>query len=167
LVSLVIDALISAFGDLLSQRFPDVSVLLVSLASIIVPIIIITVLFALLFKYLPDANIPWRLTWRGAIITAVLFALGKNAIGYYIGQSNTANLYDAAGSILVIMLWVFYASLIFLFGAVVTAIYVKERSGQQIEPADYAVRIQEKELEIEQGKDTGEQPLQEDTNHSQ
>ena len=156
LVSLVIDAIISRFGDLLSQRFPDVSILLVNLASIIVPIAIITVLFALLFKYLPDAAIPWKLTWRGAIITAILFAIGKNAIGYYIGQSQTANLYEAAGSILVIMLWVFYASLIFLFGAVITAIYVEQRSRQGIEPADYAVKVEEQEVEVEKGNDTEE-----------
>lgn len=160
LVSLVIDALISAFGELLAQRFPDVSLLLVGIASILVPLAIITVLFALLFKYLPDINISWHHTWRGAIITSILFALGKNAIGYYIGQSQTATLYDAAGSLLVIMLWVFYASLIFLFGAVITAEYVKERSGRGVEPADYAVRVKEKEIEVEEGADTSEEPLE-------
>ncbi|PHN05052.1 YihY/virulence factor BrkB family protein [Flavilitoribacter nigricans] len=166
LVSLVIDAIISGFGDLLSQRFPDVSLLLVGLASIIVPLAIITLLFALLFKYLPDAAIPWRLTWRGAIITAVLFALGKNAIGFYIGQSQTASLYDAAGSILVIMLWVFYASLIFLFGAVITAVYVERSSYRGIEPADYAVKVEDKEVEVEKGNDTEDKPVEEDTSTS-
>jgi membrane protein len=130
----------------------------VNLTSLIIPIVVITVLFALLFKYLPDATIPWKLTFRGAIITAILFAVGKNAIGYYIGQSETANLYDAAGSILVIMLWVFYASLIFLFGAVITAIYVEQYSFEGIEPADYAVKVEEKEIEVEKGCDTEEQP---------
>lgn len=156
MVSLVIDAIISAFGNLLAQRFPDISLFLVSIASVILPLAIITVLFALLFKYLPDINISWRHTWRGAIITSILFALGKNAIGYYIGQSQTASLYDAAGSILVIMLWVFYASLIFLFGAVITEEYVKERTGHGVKPADYAVRVKEKEVAVEEGADTSQ-----------
>lgn len=160
-VSLVIDAMISAFGDMLAYRFPDISLVLVGLASIIIPLIIITILFALLFKYLPDISITWGHTWRGAVITAILFALGKNAIGYYIGQSKTATLYDAAGSILVLMLWVFYASLIFLFGAVVTAVYVEQHSSQGIEPADYAVKVEEKKIELEEGQDTSNEPLEE------
>jgi membrane protein len=157
LVSLVIDAIISGFGDYISQRFPQVSVVLLTVASIVLPLLIITVLFAILFKFLPDAKTPWRLTWRGAAITALLFAVGKNAIGYYIGQSSTASLYDAAGSILVIMLWVFYASLIFLLGAVITARSVDESSYEGLQPADYAVKVENVEVEVEQGKETSDE----------
>lgn len=149
LVSLIVDALISAFGDLLSEYFPNISLVLVSVASVLVPLVIIAVLFSFLFKYLPDVDIPWRYTLHGAVITSILFALGKYAIGYYIGQSETANLYDAAGSILVIMLWVFYASLIFLFGAVITALYVRARAENGIQPSSYAVKFERQTVEIE------------------
>lgn len=158
LVSLMIDAVISGLGGIISDRFPNVSLVVVGLASVLAPLVIITLLFALLFKYLPDAKIPWKLTWRGAIITAILFALGKNAIGFYIGRSETANLYDAAGSILVIMLWVFYASLIFLFGAAITAIYVQRENREGIEPEDYAVKVEEQEVEVKKGKATEDKP---------
>lgn len=151
LVSLVIDAVLSGFGDFIADRIPGISLVLLGITTVIVPLLVITLLFALLFKYLPDAEITWRQTWRGAIITALLFAFGKNAIGYYIGQSQTANLYDAAGSILVIMLWVFYASLIFLLGAVITANYVEDSTRKGIEPVSYAVKVEEKEIEVEQG----------------
>lgn len=157
LVSLVIDAVISGFGDYISRQFPQVSLVLLAIASIVIPLLVITVLFAILFKFLPDAKTPWRLTWRGAAITALLFAFGKNAIGYYIGQSNTANLYDAAGSILVIMLWVFYASLIFLLGAVITARSVSREAENGLEPSSYAVKVKNVEMEIEQGEDTVEE----------
>lgn len=156
LVSLVIDAIISGFGDYIAQRFPQVSMAIVTVASMLIPLLVITVLFAILFKFLPDAKTPWRLTWRGAAITALLFAVGKNAIGYYIGQSNTASLYDAAGSILVIMLWVFYASLIFLLGAVITAQSVSKDSSKGLQPASYAVKVKQVEVEMEQGEETTE-----------
>lgn len=152
LVSLSINALLGAFGRYLSDRLPDVSLILIGIASFILPLAIITLLFAILFKYLPDAKISWRTTWRGAIITAILFSIGKDLIGLYIGQSRTANLYDAAGSVLVIMVWVFYASLIFLFGAVITAIYVERQNGR-IEPESYAVKVEKKEIEVEKGEE--------------
>lgn len=156
LVSLVIDAIISGFGDYIAQRFPQISMAIVTVASMLIPLLVITALFAILFKFLPDAKTPWRLTWRGAAITALLFAVGKNAIGYYIGQSNTASLYDAAGSILVIMLWVFYASLIFLLGAVITAQSVSKDSIEGLQPASYAVKVKQVEVEMEQGEETVE-----------
>ncbi|MFK7934021.1 MAG: YihY/virulence factor BrkB family protein [Saprospiraceae bacterium] len=148
LVSLSINAIVSAFGEYLSQWLPDISLLFVSIINFFLPLIIITLLFALLFKYLPDAKLDWSETWIGAVITAILFTVGKYAIAFYIGNSETANLYDAAGSVLVIMVWVFYASAIFLFGAVFTYVYAKALS-DGIQPSSYAVRIEQREIEID------------------
>lgn len=147
LVSLSINAIISALGDYLARYLPDLSLFMLYLINLILPLVIITLLFAMLFKYLPDAKLDWNETWIGAGMTAILFTVGKYGIAFYIGNSDTANLYDAAGSVLVIMLWVFYASAIFLFGAVFTYVYAKNLS-DGIRPSSYAVRIEQREIEI-------------------
>lgn len=96
-----------------------------------------TFLIALMFKYLPDAKIAWRHTWFGAFITAVLFVLGKSAIGLYLGQAAVASSFGAAGSVVIFMIWTYYASLIILFGAEITH-SVAERRGEHAAPADHA-----------------------------
>jgi membrane protein len=118
----------------------------------VLPLAIITLLFALLFKFLPDAKLAWKDTWFGALVTAVLFSLGKYLIGFYIGKSSTASLYDAAGSILVIMIWTYYASAILLFGATFTFLRAKHLHGG-VQPEDYAVRIKNVEVKMEKGND--------------
>lgn len=140
LVSLTVNALISAFAKYLETSIGSVSLVFSLLTSIVLPFLIITILFATIFKLLPDVNLKWRDTWFGAILTSVLFNIGKHLISFYIGNSNIVGLYDAAGSVMVIMVWVFYASLIFMFGAVFT--YVRMQSfGDQVKPSDYAVKI--------------------------
>lgn len=140
LVSLTINALISAFSQQLESLLGGVSTILTGLISLILPLVIITVLFAMIFKYLPDAKLKWEDTWVGAIFTAILFSGGKYLIGFYIGNSQTANLYDAAGSVMVIMVWVFFAAAIFLFGAVFTCVHAKYMEGK-VAPTDYAVKV--------------------------
>ncbi len=149
LVSLSVDAFISAFGNYLSEKLPDISMVIVTLASIVLPFIMTVFLFTMIFKYLPDIKIEWKDTLVGATITAVLFSIGKELIGYYIGNSNVANLYDTAGSIMVIMIWVFYASVIFLFGAVFVYVY-GDKIASGIEPSDYAVEVIHKEIEMKE-----------------
>lgn len=148
LVSLTINALISTFSNYLENAIGGLSMTLTAITSLILPLIIITFLFAMIFKYLPDAKVKWKDTWAGAFFTAICFTIGKYLIGFYIGNSQTANLYEAAGSIMVIMVWVFFASIIFLFGAVFTFVYAKFMSGG-IRPADYAVKVIQKEVKIE------------------
>lgn len=149
LVSLIVDALVTSFGDYLERWIGTFSTLLVTISSFVIPLFVISFLFALLFKFLPDAKIKWRDTWFGAIVTTLLFALGQYLIGFYIGNSRLASLYDAAGSLLVVMLWVYYSSAIFLFGATLT--YVRsERMNRGIMPADYAVRVEQREVEVEE-----------------
>ena len=152
LVSLVISALVNAFTDLLLSQFPDAAVMVTTALSFLIQLVIIVLLFAMIFKYLPDAKLKWRDTWIGAWVTAILFSIGKIGIGFYLGNSNTANVYDAAGSLVIIMLWVFYASIIFLFGAVFTYVYAGRRN-RHIEPAAYAVRVEQREIVVETGED--------------
>ena len=159
LVSLVIDALITSFGHYLNDMVGDVSAATVLITSILVPLGIITLMFAMLFKFLPDAKLAWRDTWFGAFVTAVLFSLGKYLIGFYIGSSSAASVYDAAGSVLVVMLWVYYASAIFLFGATFTFVRAKQLNGR-VKPEDYAVRVKQTEIKLEKGTDVVSAPVQ-------
>ena len=149
LVSLIVDALLTSFGDYLKEWIGAFSTLMVIITSFVLPIVVISLLFALLFKFLPDARLRWRDTWFGALLTAVLFALGQYLISFYIGNSQMASLYDAAGSVLGVMLWVYYTSAIFLFGG--TFSYVRAKLlNRRIMPADYAVRVEQKEVTVEQ-----------------
>jgi len=95
---------------------------------------VVSLLFALIFKLLPDVKIAWREVWLGAVITAVLFSLGKYALGLYLGRSTFASAYGAAGSLVIFLVWVYYSSQILFFGAEFTRLYAI-RSGAKIEPA--------------------------------
>jgi membrane protein len=110
---------------------------------------VITLLFAAIFKVLPDVKLRWRDVWIGAIGTAFLFTAGKYVLGLYLGRESTASSYGAAGSVIVILMWVYYGSLILFFGAEFTRAYAKE-AGSQMEPSHYAVPLTEKE-KTEQG----------------
>ena len=117
LVSLVVDALISALGNFVAQWIGGFATYLMAFDSILLDLAATTRLFAIFFRYLPDVTLKWKDTWFGALVTMGLFTAGKSLIGLIIGNSEVADLYDAAGSVLVVMLWVYYASAIFLFGA--------------------------------------------------
>ena len=152
LVSLSVSALLSAFGDYLSRLAPNFSVVVAQILSNVFSLGVITLLFAMLFKYLPDAKVRWRDTWVGAFVTALLFSVGKIGISFYLGSSDAGNLYDAAGSLIVLMLWVFYASVIFFFGAVFTYQWALNHQ-RTISPTGYAVRFERREVEVEHGED--------------
>ncbi len=100
---------------------------------------LVTLLFALIYKVLPDVKLAWRDVWVGAVVTAVLFTVGKYLIGLYLGKSGVASPYGAAGSVVIILLWVYYSSQILLLGAEFTHVYVV-RQGRYVEPAENAVR---------------------------
>ena len=119
-VSLVITTTITQAGSALEAWFGEITAWLVFLDFILLNLAVLTVLFAVMFRYLPDVQMKWRNTWFGAFFTALLFLGGKSLIAIFIGNSEVANFYEAAGSILVLMLWVYYASAIFLFGATIT-----------------------------------------------
>ena len=120
--------------------------LVMSLIDIAASFVIVTVAFAAIFKWLPDVKIAWRDVWAGAAVTAILFALGKYALGIYLGYTSTASVYGAAGSLILVLLWVYYSALIFLFGAEFTQVYAR-RWGKDIHPGKYAERVGDLERE--------------------
>jgi membrane protein len=106
-------------------------------ASDVVAFGVITVLFAMIYKVLPDVKIAWRGVWIGAAITSLLFTLGKFLLGWYLGRSTTITAYGAAGSVVLVLLWVYYSAQILFFGAEITKVYAK-RFGVRLRPASYA-----------------------------
>jgi membrane protein len=127
LVSLVVSAAVAAFGETALSGLTDAAVVLEGLNAL-VSLIVVTLLFATIFKVLPDVPVAWRDVWVGAVVTAVLFSLGKGLIGLYLGRASIGSPYGAAGSLVVMTVWVFYASLIVFFGAELT--YLRSRRGQ-------------------------------------
>ncbi|MGN7819755.1 YihY/virulence factor BrkB family protein [Chitinophaga sp. 22536] len=147
LVSLAVNGLVELFQNVLTQLIPTklTTTLIVYVANLVVPFLVITTLFAIIFKVLPDARIKWKDVRVGAVATAVLFMIGKFAIGYYLGASKVSSTYGAAGSVVIILLWVYYSAAILYFGAVFTRQYIKH-SGREIYPNDYAVWV--KQIEV-------------------
>jgi membrane protein len=142
LVSLVASAVIAAVGARLEMRWPGAEVLL-HLASSLVSLLLIWVLFALLLKFLPDADIRWRDVWLGALITALLFTIGKLGIGIYLGKSSVSSSYGAAASLGIVLIWVYYAAQLVLLGAEFTHVFAQWRgrpSMPRVPPARRAVR---------------------------
>jgi membrane protein len=138
LVSLVLSAGITAVSDWISAHVSDALVAVFKVLDIVVSVGIITLLFAAMYKFLPDAKIRWGDVWIGAFFTAILFVIAKFALGLYFGNTDPASAYGAAGSIILIMLWVTYAGMILLFGAEFTKVYANQY-GQKVQPAEGAV----------------------------
>jgi membrane protein len=141
LVSLVISALLTALGNWTNGLFPGWEFIM-QVINFVVSFLVITVLFALIFKYVPDAKLRWRDIWLGAGFTALLFTVGKFLIGLYLGNSTAAEKFGAAGSLVVILLWVYYFAQISFFGAEFTQVYAN-KYGQGIVPSETAVSLSE------------------------
>jgi membrane protein len=139
LVSLIISAVLSAMGALLNQ-LPDSLHWIAQGLNAGVSFLVVTLLFAMIFRILPDVRIAWRDVWLGAIVTAVLFVVGKTAIGLYIGHSAMASSYGVAGSFVVLLVWVYYSAQILYFGAEVTKVYANH-FGSKIVPAENAIPL--------------------------
>jgi membrane protein len=146
LVSLIINGLIEALMGILEKHIPGVTVMLLYVINIIITLLITSSLFAIIFKVLPDAVIRWRDVAVGAIFTAILFMLGKFGITFYISKSNVGSTYGAAGSLVVLLLWVYYSSMILYFGAEFTKAYAVN-FGSEIRPNDYAATYQQVNIE--------------------
>jgi membrane protein len=130
LVSLIVSAAIAAFHETALGGLSDVAVVLEGL-NVLVSLVVVTLLFATIFKVLPDAPVAWRDVWVGAIITAVLFTIGKSLIGLYLGRTSIGSPYGAAGSLVVMTVWVFYASMIVFFGAQLTCIRSRRKGSTE------------------------------------
>ncbi len=139
LVSLVISTAVSALGKWATGLMPG-SETLMQVVTFVVSFAFITLLFAMMFKFLPDVEIGWRDVWVGAVATALLFTLGKFLIGLYLGKSSVASTYGAAGSLVIVLLWIYYSSQILFLGAEFTQVYAT-RYGSQIKPSEHAVPV--------------------------
>jgi len=137
---LVSMALSTALSALTSHFGPSGAGWLAHGLDFVVSFAVVTLLFAMIFKYLPDVHVPWSKVWVGAIGTTVLFSIGKILLGLYLGRQSTSSAYGAAGSVILILLWVYYASVILFLGAEFTQVYAK-RSGAIIRPTAYSVPV--------------------------
>jgi membrane protein len=124
LVSLVLSAVISGIGSYVSDRWPAFEPI-GQLANTGVSFLIVTLLFAMIFKLLPDTQIAWRDVWVGALLTALLFTIGKFFIGLYLGKAAVGSAYGAAGSLVVLLIWIYYSAQILFFGAELTQVYAR------------------------------------------
>jgi membrane protein len=139
LVSLVISAALAAVDNYTAGLLPGAQILFQAL-NFGVSFAVITVLFAMIYRFLPDVKIAWRDVWFGAAVTALLFTIGKFLIGLYLGNSSVASVYGAAGSLVIILLWAYYASQILFFGAELTQVWARRR-GAHIEPDKHAMPV--------------------------
>ncbi len=151
LVSLVVNSVIVALGNEISKYIPEVSTLMMNLATRGVTLAVVTCIFAIIFKVLPDVIIKWKSALIGALFTAILFIIGQALIGIYIQKGNPGSAFGAAGSIIIILLWIYYSAMILYFGAEFTQAYVEKYDGGMV-PSKYAVHTKivtiEKEVKV-------------------
>lgn len=145
IVSVLLNALVNAFGQLISNYLKNYSTYFIEITEAILSLLITGFLFSIIFKILPDAKIKWKDVLLGGFVTAIFFTIGKMGIGFYLGKSNLTSLYGAAGSIIIFMVWVYYSSIILYLGAEFTKVQTKLYGGNII-PNEYAewVELEEK-----------------------
>ncbi len=146
-VSLILNALVAALSSRLNNIMVGAGTSLLPLIDNVISFLFTTIMFATIFKVLPDAKIKWKDVLIGALITSFLFILGKFAIGYYLGKSDLASVFGAAGSVIIIMLWIYYSSAILYLGAVFTKVYASDFGGK-IYPNDHAVFVKTEEIPV-------------------
>jgi membrane protein len=145
LVSLAIEAVLKGFSQYVQSVLPGGLVAAMAV-YLIFDFAVVVLLFAMIFKFLPDVKIQWRDVWIGAVMTAILFGLGKWLLGFYLGSGAAGSAYGAASSLITLLLWVYYSSQILLFGAEFTQVHAA-RAGRELKPSEYAVRVETKEIE--------------------
>jgi membrane protein len=146
LVSLVLDAILVILNNYFTEYVIDLPINMAAITHFVLTQIILIVVFALMYKILPDANVRWKDTWMGAVVTMVLFGIGKYLIGIYMGNSDLGSSYGAAGSLVILLIWVYYSVVIFLFGAQITY-YIAEHIGGNIIPKNQAVKVEMREID--------------------
>ena len=145
LVSLAIEALLKGFSHYLQSVLPGGIAIAVTV-YLVFDFAVVVLLFAMIFKFLPDVKIQWRDVWIGAVMTAILFGIGKWLLGFYLGSGAAGSAYGAASSLITLLLWVYYSSQILLFGAEFTQVYAAQ-AGRAFRPSEYAVRVKTTEVE--------------------
>lgn len=157
LTSFVVSALLSIFTGYLERHLPNIGLIAIRLVDLSLSLVVTTLLFALIYRFLPDAIIRWRDVGIGAFITALLFLIGKYLISFYIAKSSPGSAFGAAGSAIVLLVWIYYSSLILFFGAEFTQEFA-DAFGQKVQPRAYAVRVKQVEIpagESDEEKATG------------
>src|SRR5213596_621814 len=144
LVSLTLESVLKGFSHYIQAVLPGGIVIAMAIYWIF-DLAVVILLFAIIFKFLPDAKIQWRDVWIGAAMTAIFFAIGKWALGLYLGSGSAASAYGAASSLITLLLWVYYSSQILLFGAEFTQVYASQ-AGRGIAPDEDAIRVETKEV---------------------
>lgn len=137
IISLVISTALVAMSSWIKVDTSEFMIVVFEIINFMISLVVISLLFAMIFKILPDAKIEWKHVWLGSLVTGILFTIGKTALSYYFGKAEPASVYGAAGSIILILLWVSYSSMILFFGAEFTAAYAKKYSGI-VPPSDIA-----------------------------
>ena len=146
LISLLINTVVKALSDYLASIAPVITTFMINVLNFLISFLIITSLFAAIFKWLPDVKLRWKTTYLGAMLTTVLFLAAEYVIGFYFGQSNPGSVYGGASSVVLILLWVYYTCLIVFFGAEFTVQYALHRR-DKVEPNEYAEPAIYQELE--------------------
>ena len=146
LVSLTVETVLRGLSGYLRSILPGGDTLALVLFFLF-DLVVIVLLFAMIFRFLPDAKIAWRDVWVGATLTAVLFVIGKFFLGLYLGSGAAGSAYGAASSLITLLLWIYYAAQILLFGAEFTQVYTNTY-GSHIEPEEHAVRVERREIEV-------------------
>lgn len=141
LLSLLLNGLMEGFMSRLQELFPEMAIIIIYFANLLITILVVASLFAFIYKTLPDAILRWKDVAAGALFASILFMAGKFGISYYINHSNVASTYGSAGSLVILLLWIYYSANILYFGAEFTKAYAL-RFGAEIKPKEYAVTIQ-------------------------
>ena len=145
LISLVVSTGLSALSDLIKTYTSNFTVIIFEILNFIFSLVVISNLFAMMFKILPDAKIEWKHVWMGSLLTGLLFTIGKTALAFYFGKANPGSNYGAAGSVILMLLWVSYSSMIVFFGAEFTAAYARRFSGR-VAPSEIAKAVPPQEI---------------------
>ncbi|WP_124981345.1 YihY/virulence factor BrkB family protein [Nonlabens xiamenensis] len=158
LISFLLSALIGILQDYITENFAEYLGRIALFINFVLSLGIISLLFGLMFRYLPDALVKWKLIWPGAILTATLFETGKFLLEFYFTNSSPASAYGAAGLVVLLLLWVSYSCLILFFGAEFIKTYV-DRYGNGIKPSSKAVKFKEELIVVEKGKDVQQRDI--------
>ncbi len=148
IVSLIINGLVLALSSILTRFLPDITLLIIVLLNQGITLLVLVALFSIIYKILPDVEIEWKDVRAGAVFTSLLFMLGKYVIGLYIESSSIASVYGAAGSFLLVIVWVYYSAAILYFGAEFTQVYAHSYGGK-IKPSKHAVYVEQTIVEKE------------------
>ncbi len=151
LISLVVTTTLSALSAWISAKLPDAFLYLFYIVNFLITFSITSFLFAIIYKVLPDVKIPWKNVWIGALVTGLLFEIGRFSLGLYFGKSDPGSTYGAAGSVILILLWVNYSCLILFFGAEFTKVYAIN-TGHPIIPSETAVKVETQEKVVPDNK---------------